>query len=94
MFIVWSIPFQGPKTTKFAQLLLMVSSTYLSMYLTVITKKGGLGTHIIESYPWLDLSLESDTNGSLRKPAHYNGCFTICPSTGIMNTGVVIGQLP
>lgn len=25
-------------------------------------------------------------NGSGRKPAHYNGCFSIRPSTGIMNT--------
>jgi hypothetical protein len=33
-------------------------------------------------------------NGSGRKPAHYNGCFSIRPSTGIMNTDGVIGQFP
>lgn len=33
-------------------------------------------------------------NGSGRKPAHYNGCFSIRPSTGIMNTEEVIGQFP
>ncbi|KAF2753095.1 amidase [Pseudovirgaria hyperparasitica] len=46
----------------------------------------------IGSYDWLDFSLGSDTNGSGRKPAHYNGCFSIRPSTGIMNTNGVIGQ--
>lgn len=33
-------------------------------------------------------------NGSGRKPAHYNGCFSIRPSTGILNTEGVIGQFP
>lgn len=47
------------------------------------------------------LSLQNDTrtdwipaNGSGRKPASYNGCFSIRPSTGIMNTDGVIGQFP
>jgi Asp-tRNA(Asn)/Glu-tRNA(Gln) amidotransferase A subunit family amidase len=31
-------------------------------------------------------------NGSGRKPVHYNGCFSIRPSTGIKNTEGVIGQ--
>lgn len=31
-------------------------------------------------------------NGSGRKPASYNGCFSVRPSTGIMNTDGVIGQ--
>lgn len=31
-------------------------------------------------------------NGSGRLPAHYNGCFSIRPSTGIMSTDGVIGQ--
>ncbi|KAI1819342.1 amidase [Xylaria intraflava] len=48
----------------------------------------------IASYNWLDLSLGSDTNGSVRKPAHYNGCHTIRPSTGIMNTEGVVGFFP
>ncbi|XXG98978.1 hypothetical protein Hte_005311, partial [Hypoxylon texense] len=48
----------------------------------------------IASYDWLDLSLGSDTNGSVRKPAHYNGCHTIRPTTGIMNTDGVVGFFP
>ncbi|KAL8657487.1 MAG: hypothetical protein Q9226_001863 [Calogaya cf. arnoldii] len=48
----------------------------------------------IGSYDWLDFSIGSDTNGSGRKPASYNGCFSIRPSTGIMNTDGVIGQFP
>ncbi|EEQ86219.2 amidase [Blastomyces dermatitidis ER-3] len=48
----------------------------------------------IGSYEWLDFSLGSDTNGSGRKPAQYNGCFSIRPSTGIMNTDGVVGQFP
>ncbi|KAI4633339.1 uncharacterized protein J4E92_008496 [Alternaria infectoria] len=46
----------------------------------------------IASYDWLDFSLGSDTNGSGRKPASYNGCFSIRPSTGILSTNGVIGQ--
>ncbi|KAI0110841.1 amidase [Nemania sp. FL0031] len=48
----------------------------------------------IASYDWLDLSLGSDTNGSVRKPAHYNGCHTIRPTTDIMNTDGVVGFFP
>ncbi|PGH19536.1 hypothetical protein AJ80_03871 [Polytolypa hystricis UAMH7299] len=49
----------------------------------------------IGSYEWLDFSIGSDSslaNGSGRKPAQYNGCFSIRPSTGIINTDGVIGQ--
>ncbi|KAE8443397.1 hypothetical protein EG329_001877 [Mollisiaceae sp. DMI_Dod_QoI] len=46
----------------------------------------------IGSDDWLDFFIGSDTNGTGRKPAHYNGCFSIRPSTGIMNTKGVIGQ--
>ncbi|KAI1267252.1 amidase [Xylariaceae sp. FL1019] len=35
----------------------------------------------IGSYDWLDLALGSDTNGGIRKPAQYNGCFGIRQST-------------
>ncbi|KAK7418468.1 hypothetical protein QQX98_003960 [Neonectria punicea] len=42
------------------------------------------------SYDWLDFSLGSDTNGSVRKLAHYNGCHTIRPTTGVMNTDGVM----
>ncbi|KAK2591957.1 hypothetical protein QQS21_010363, partial [Conoideocrella luteorostrata] len=48
----------------------------------------------IGSYDWLDFSLGSDTNGSGRKPASYNGCFSIRPSTGILNTKGVVGFFP
>jgi Asp-tRNA(Asn)/Glu-tRNA(Gln) amidotransferase A subunit family amidase len=33
-------------------------------------------------------------NGSGRKPASYNGCFSIRPSTGIVNTEGVVGYFP
>ena len=33
-------------------------------------------------------------NGSGRKPASYNGCSAIRPSTGIVNTDGVVGQFP
>lgn len=33
-------------------------------------------------------------NGSGRKPAQYNGCFSIRPSTGVMDTDGVVGQFP
>ncbi|KAJ5715484.1 amidase [Penicillium malachiteum] len=48
----------------------------------------------IGSYNWLNFSIGSDTNGSGRKPAQYNGCFSIRPSTGIMNTEGVVGTFP
>lgn len=37
---------------------------------------------------------EPSANGSGRKPAAYNGCFSIRPSTGIMNTEGVVGYFP
>lgn len=64
----------------------------------------------ISSYEWLDLSLGSDSessrifdqaftdtvgaNGSCRKPASYNGCFTIRPSTGILDAKGVVAFFP
>ncbi|PVH72140.1 amidase [Cadophora sp. DSE1049] len=48
----------------------------------------------IASYDWLDFSLGSDTNGSNRKPASYNGTFSIRPSTGILDTDGVVGVFP
>ncbi|KAL2070236.1 hypothetical protein VTL71DRAFT_13262 [Oculimacula yallundae] len=48
----------------------------------------------IAAYDWLDFSLGSDTNGSSRKPASYNGCFQIRPSTGILNGNGVVGMFP
>lgn len=49
---------------------------------------------VIGAYDWLDFTLGSDTNGSVRKPAHYNGCFALRPTMDIMNTDGVIGQFP
>ncbi|RHZ68074.1 hypothetical protein CDV55_107783 [Aspergillus turcosus] len=48
----------------------------------------------IGSYDWLDFSFGSDTNGSGRKPASYNGCFSIRPSTGLTNNKGVVGYFP
>ncbi|OHE97502.1 glutamyl-tRNA(Gln) amidotransferase [Colletotrichum orchidophilum] len=48
----------------------------------------------ISSYDWLDFSIGSDTNGSCRKPASYNGCFSIRPTTGIMNVDGVVAFFP
>ncbi|KAK3314287.1 amidase signature domain-containing protein [Apodospora peruviana] len=36
----------------------------------------------------------SDTNGSGRKPASYNGCFSIRPSTGLTDNEGVVGFFP
>ncbi|CAG8020876.1 unnamed protein product [Penicillium salamii] len=38
----------------------------------------------IASYEWLDLALVTDTTGSARIPALYNGCFGLRPSSGII----------
>ncbi|KAJ5697591.1 amidase, partial [Penicillium malachiteum] len=48
----------------------------------------------ISSYDWLDFSLGSDTNWSGHKPASYNGCFSIRPSTGITNNEGIVGYFP
>lgn len=40
------------------------------------------------------LTDEVQANGSGRKPASYNGCYSIRPSTGIMDTKGVVGQFP
>ncbi|KAM7205138.1 amidase [Naviculisporaceae sp. PSN 640] len=48
----------------------------------------------IGAYDWLDFTFGSDTNGSGRKPASYNGCFSIRPSTGITDNEGVVGYFP
>ncbi|OAR02180.1 hypothetical protein LLEC1_06508, partial [Akanthomyces lecanii] len=48
----------------------------------------------IASYDWLDFSIGSDTNGSGRKPASYNGCFSIRPTTGVVDTDGVAAIYP
>ncbi|KAL1879269.1 hypothetical protein Daus18300_001848 [Diaporthe australafricana] len=40
------------------------------------------------------LTDEAQANGSGRKPASNNGCYSIRPSTGIMDTEGVVGQFP
>ncbi|RMZ90247.1 hypothetical protein DV736_g2527, partial [Chaetothyriales sp. CBS 134916] len=34
----------------------------------------------IAAYDWLDIAIGSDTSGSGRRPAHWNGCFALRPS--------------
>ncbi|PSN64375.1 hypothetical protein BS50DRAFT_590198 [Corynespora cassiicola Philippines] len=58
------------------------------------SESGHASAASISSYDWLDFSLGSDTNGSGRKPASYNGCFSIRPSTGILSTKRVVGYFP
>ncbi|KIN00679.1 hypothetical protein OIDMADRAFT_124456, partial [Oidiodendron maius Zn] len=38
----------------------------------------------IASYLWLDISIGSDSNGSGRRPGHWNGCFAMRPSHGVL----------
>ncbi|KAL8713070.1 MAG: hypothetical protein Q9220_002930 [cf. Caloplaca sp. 1 TL-2023] len=38
----------------------------------------------IASYPWLDIAIGSDTSGSGRRPGHWNGCYAMRPSHGIL----------
>ncbi|KAK3939013.1 amidase signature domain-containing protein [Diplogelasinospora grovesii] len=48
----------------------------------------------IASYNWLDFAIGTDTNGGGRKPAHYNGCFSVRPSRGVLNTSGVVRHFP
>ncbi|KAL8833097.1 MAG: hypothetical protein Q9170_004506 [Blastenia crenularia] len=38
----------------------------------------------IASYPWLDIAIGSDTSGSGRRPGHWNGCYAMRPSHGVL----------
>ncbi|KAI4206151.1 MAG: hypothetical protein LQ348_001065 [Seirophora lacunosa] len=38
----------------------------------------------IASYSWLDIAIGSDTSGSGRRPGHWNGCFAMRPSHGVL----------
>lgn len=46
----------------------------------------------IGAYGWLDVALGSDTGGSLRDPAAYNGAFAIRPTWGTLNSSGVLPQ--
>ncbi|KAI0166570.1 amidase [Xylariaceae sp. FL1272] len=48
----------------------------------------------IGAYDWLDLTLGSDTNGDITKPAQQNGCFGIRPTTGTIKSTGVVGHFP
>ncbi|KAL8939594.1 MAG: hypothetical protein Q9216_003274 [Gyalolechia sp. 2 TL-2023] len=38
----------------------------------------------IAAYPWLDIAIGSDTSGSGRRPGHWNGCYAMRPSHGVL----------
>lgn len=38
----------------------------------------------IASYHWLDIAIGSDTSGSGRRPGHWNGCYAMRPSHGVL----------
>ncbi|KAH6974099.1 amidase signature domain-containing protein [Ilyonectria sp. MPI-CAGE-AT-0026] len=46
------------------------------------------------AYPWIDFAIGSDTNGSCRKPAYWNGCFAIRPTHGVLDTQGVASFCP
>ncbi|OCK76177.1 amidase [Lepidopterella palustris CBS 459.81] len=46
------------------------------------------------AYDWLDFAIGSDTNGSCRKPAHWNGCYAIRPTHGVLDTKGLVSFCP
>jgi Asp-tRNA(Asn)/Glu-tRNA(Gln) amidotransferase A subunit family amidase len=48
----------------------------------------------ITAYEWLGFAIGSDTNGSCRKPAHWNGVFAMRPTHGILSTKGVASFCP
>ncbi|KAH3905666.1 hypothetical protein HBI56_201990 [Parastagonospora nodorum] len=46
------------------------------------------------AYDWLDFAIGSDTNGSCRKLAHWNGVFAIRPTHGILSINGVSSSFP
>jgi Asp-tRNA(Asn)/Glu-tRNA(Gln) amidotransferase A subunit family amidase len=46
------------------------------------------------AYDWLDFAIGSDTNGSCRKPAHWEGVFAIRPTHGILSINGVSSSFP
>ena len=45
----------------------------------------------IASYSWLDIAIGSDTSGSGRRPGHWNGCYAMRPTHGVLS---VDGYIP
>ncbi|KAF2108478.1 amidase signature domain-containing protein [Lophiotrema nucula] len=39
----------------------------------------------IAAYEWLDIAMGSDTSGSGRRPGHWNGCFAMRPTHGMLS---------
>ncbi|KAH7092427.1 amidase signature domain-containing protein [Paraphoma chrysanthemicola] len=48
----------------------------------------------IAAYEWLDITLGTDTTGSGRRPALWNGCFAIRPSTNILSCEGMVPTCP
>jgi Asp-tRNA(Asn)/Glu-tRNA(Gln) amidotransferase A subunit family amidase len=48
----------------------------------------------IASYEWLDIAIGSDTSGSGRRPAHWNGCFALRPSHGAVDSQGLVPSFP
>ncbi|KAK5657950.1 hypothetical protein OQA88_2502 [Cercophora sp. LCS_1] len=46
------------------------------------------------AYPWVYFAIGSDTNGSCRKPAYWNGCFAVRPTHGALDTRGVASFCP
>jgi Asp-tRNA(Asn)/Glu-tRNA(Gln) amidotransferase A subunit family amidase len=52
------------------------------------------GCAALAAYEWLDFAIGSDTNGSCRKPAHWNGVFAMRPTHGVLSTKGVASFCP
>ncbi|KAJ4299616.1 hypothetical protein N0V90_004862 [Kalmusia sp. IMI 367209] len=48
----------------------------------------------IASYDWLDFTLGTDTTGSGRRPALWNGCFALRPSASMLPTNGMVPTCP
>ncbi|PSN70640.1 amidase signature enzyme [Corynespora cassiicola Philippines] len=48
----------------------------------------------IAAYPWLDITVGSDTSGSGRRPGLWNGCFAMRPSHGYLPHEGLVGSFP
>ncbi|KAF2230781.1 amidase signature enzyme [Viridothelium virens] len=48
----------------------------------------------VATYPWLDISIGSDTSGNGRRPGHWNGCFAMRPTHGLLSHHGFIPSFP